>query len=83
MLARVSREDLAFVVHVGDLAGGNDCSDQLYQRRTASSTPRRILSSTRRATTNGSDCRRARRSRNPVSSASAKLREIFFADRTR
>ncbi len=35
MLEQAGREDLAFVVHVGDFKGGGACSDALYARRRA------------------------------------------------
>ena len=81
MMAKVDREELAFVVHVGDFAAGNDCSDALYQRRRAEFD----ASASPFVYTPGDnewvDCRSARpENRNPVERI-ARLREVFFADR--
>ncbi|HET9653480.1 MAG TPA: metallophosphoesterase family protein [Usitatibacter sp.] len=35
MIARLDAEDLAFVVHVGDIKGGEPCTDEIYLRRRA------------------------------------------------
>lgn len=78
MLARVDREDLAFVVHVGDIAGGWDCSDELYARRKrefdGSAHPFIFTPGDNEWT----DCHRANNgSFNPLDRL-AKIRELFF-----
>src|SRR4051794_19030315 len=35
MLSSLDREDLAFIVHVGDIKGGQPCSDEILLRRRA------------------------------------------------
>ncbi len=81
MLANVSREELAFVVHVGDIAGGRDCTDDLYERR------RREFDSSAHPFifTPGDnewvDCRRKRSGKRDPLERLEKLRQVFFSDR--
>ena len=80
MLERIGREDLAFVVHVGDIAKGNGCSDALYLRRRAefdASVHPLVFTP---ATTSGSTAAPATEYRDPVERL-ARLRKVFFADR--
>ena len=81
MMARVDREDLAFVVHVGDFASGDDCSDELYRRRRAEYDASAHPFIYTPGDNEWIDCRRAREgNRDPVERI-ARLREIFFPDR--
>ena len=81
MLERVNGEDLAFVVHVGDFAGGSDCSDALYARR------RREFDSSAHpfiytpGDNEWTDCRQKASGRRDPLERLQKLREVFFADR--
>lgn len=81
MLEQVNREDLAFVVHVGDIAGGWDCTDELYERRKrefdASAHPFIYTPGDNEWT----DCRqKTSGNRDPIERLE-KLRQVFFADR--
>ena len=81
MMAKVDREDLAFVVHVGDFAGGNDCSDRLYLRRRAEFDASAHPFIYTPGDNEWIDCRSAQaENRDPVERL-ARLREIFFFDR--
>lgn len=81
MLEAVNREDLAFVVHVGDILGGASCGDDLLAQR------RREFDASAHAFiyTPGDnewvDCRHRRRGGHDAAERLAKLREIFFPDR--
>src|SRR5215212_1522115 len=81
MLARVSREDLAFVVHVGDIAGGWDCTDELYERRKrefdASAHPFIYTPGDNEWT----DCRQKKSGNREPLERLARIREVFFPDR--
>lgn len=81
MLERIGREDLAFVVHVGDFLGGVDCTDQLFERRRrefdASAHPFIYTPGDNEWT----DCRQRRRGGHDPQERLAKLRQLFFADR--
>ena len=81
MMAKVDREDLAFVVHVGDFAGGHDCSDRLYLRRRAEFDASAHPFIYTPGDNEWVDCRKARPEyRDPVERL-ARLREVFFPDR--
>jgi hypothetical protein len=81
MMARLDREDLAFVVHVGDFAGGSDCSDRLYLRRRAEFDASAHPFIYTPGDNEWVDCRGARPgNRDPVERI-ARLREVFFSDR--
>ena len=81
MLDRVSREDLAFVVHVGDIAGGRDCTDELYARRKrefdASAHPFIYTPGDNEWV----DCRHKTSGKRDPIERLARIREVFFADR--
>jgi calcineurin-like phosphoesterase family protein len=81
MLERVSREDLAFVVHVGDFMGGVPCSDELYERRRrefdASAHPFIYTPGDNEWV----DCRQRNRGGGDAAERLARLRAVFFADR--
>ena len=82
MLDRVGRENLAFVVHVGDFkAGGNSrCTDELYLRRRAQfdkSAHPFILTP---GDNDWTDCRRRSNGGDDPIERLAKIREVFFAD---
>jgi hypothetical protein len=81
MLDGIGREDLAFVVHVGDFLGGVSCGDELYAQRRreydASAHPFIYTPGDNEWV----DCRhRTRGGHDPVERL-AKLRAVFFADR--
>lgn len=81
MMARVDREDLAFVVHVGDFASGHDCSDRLYLRRRAEFDASAHPFIYTPGDNEWIDCGRALPgNRDPVQRI-ARLREVFFPDR--
>ena len=81
MLAELDRQDLAFVVHVGDFKGGGACSDELFRARRA------LLDASAHPLvyTPGDnewvDCRRESMGRMDPLGRLAALREVFFADR--
>lgn len=81
MLERMGREDLAFVVHVGDIMGGVECTDALYRRRRAEFDASAHPFIYTPGDNEWTDCRQRRRgARDPVERL-ARLREIFFPDR--
>lgn len=81
MLEGIDREDLAFVVHVGDFMGQVPCSDDLYARRRrefdASAHPFIYTPGDNEWV----DCRQRRRGERDPAERMAKLREVFFAER--
>ncbi|MEO7741616.1 MAG: hypothetical protein ABIR98_01590 [Usitatibacter sp.] len=81
MLSRVNREDLAFVVHVGDITGGRDCTDELYARRKlefdSSAHPLIYTPGDNEWT----DCRRKKSGMRDPLERLERLREVFFSDR--
>jgi hypothetical protein len=81
MLARIDRESLAFVVHVGDFKGATPCTDALYLRRRAQfdqSAHPLILTP---GDNDWTDCRRREMGDMDPLERLARLRGIFFADR--
>ena len=80
MLASLEREPLAFVVHVGDIKGGEPCSDELYLRRRAQFDRSAHPFFYTPGDNEWTDCRGMKRGpRDPIERL-ARLREIFFAD---
>jgi hypothetical protein len=81
MLETVSREDLAFVVHVGDFLAGASCGDEIYAQRRrefdASAHPFIYTPGDNEWV----DCRNKRRGAHDPAERLAKLRALFFADR--
>jgi hypothetical protein len=80
MLARIGREPLAFVIHVGDFKGGGDCSDALFARRKAQfdALPLPVIYTP--GDNEWADCGRAHMGRWDPLERLARLREVFFAD---
>jgi len=81
MLEAVGREDLAFVVHVGDFLAGKSCGDEIYAQRRrefdASAHPFIYTPGDNEWV----DCRHKRRGGHDPAERLAKLRAVFFADR--
>lgn len=81
MLEAMAREDLAFVVHVGDFLGGESCDDAIYAQRRrefdASAHPFIYTPGDNEWV----DCRRRARGGHDPAERLARLREVFFADR--
>lgn len=81
MLEAVSREELAFVVHVGDFLAGESCGDELYAQRRrefdASAHPFIYTPGDNEWV----DCRHKHRGGHDPAERLARLREVFFADR--
>lgn len=82
MLARIGREKLAFVIHVGDFkSGGSVCSDQLFEER------RRLLQESVHplvlvpGDNDWTDCHRLVDGGYDPQERLARLRELFFAGR--
>jgi hypothetical protein len=80
MMARMDREPLAFVVHVGDFKGTGRCSDELFQRRKEqfdrSAHPLIYTPGDNEWT----DCRREHMGAEDPIEKLARLRQVFFAD---
>ena len=80
MLASLDREDLAFVVHVGDIKGGQPCTDEILMRRRAQFDRSAHPFLYTPGDNEWVDCRgMPGGSRDPIERL-ARLREIFFAD---
>ena len=81
MLEYMGRDQLAFIVHVGDIMGRVDCSDALYARRKvefdASAHPFIYTPGDNEWT----DCRQPARGGHDPIERLAKLRQVFFSDR--
>lgn len=82
MMRAVDREDLAFVLHVGDILGGaQTCADEVYARRKAEYDGSAHAFIYVPGDNEWVDCRtRARGSFDPLERL-ARLRQVFFADR--
>jgi hypothetical protein len=78
MMARMDAEDLAFVVHVGDIAGGGACADELYAKRRAQFDASAHPLVYTPGDNEWTDCRGVKR--DPLERL-AKLRQVFFPDR--
>jgi hypothetical protein len=80
MLASLDREDLAFVVHVGDIKGGQPCTDEIFLRRRAQFDRSAQPFLYTPGDNEWVDCRGMPGGpRDPIERL-ARLREIFFAD---
>jgi hypothetical protein len=82
MLARIGGEQLAFVVHVGDIkaGGGSACTDALYlDRRSRLDASRHALVLTP-GDNDWTDCRRDSNGGMDPLERLARMRELFFAD---
>lgn len=80
MLASLDPEDLAFVVHVGDIKGGQPCSDEILLRRRAQFDQSAHPFFYTPGDNEWTDCRGMPGGpRDPIERL-ARLREIFFAD---
>ncbi|MGE5094512.1 MAG: hypothetical protein ACM3SO_05200 [Betaproteobacteria bacterium] len=80
MIERLDHEDLAFVVHVGDIKGGEPCTDDLYLRRRAQFDRSRHPFFYTPGDNEWTDCRGTREGpRDPVERL-RRIREVFFAD---
>jgi hypothetical protein len=80
MLQSLDREALAFVVHVGDIKGGQPCTDEIYLRRRAQFDRSAHPFFDTPGDNEWTDCRAMPGGpRDPIERL-AKLREIFFAD---
>jgi hypothetical protein len=81
MLEAINREDLAFVVHVGDFLAGASCGDDVFAQRRrefdASAHPFIYTPGDNEWV----DCRHKSRGEHDPAERLAKLREVFFADR--
>ena len=82
MLDRVGREDLAFIVHVGDFkAGGySRCTDDLYRTRKAQFDKSAHPFIYTPGDNDWTDCRRKTNGGDDPIERLGRLREIFFAD---
>ena len=78
MMARMDAEDLAFVVHVGDIAGGGACADALYAKRRAQFDASAHPLIYTPVDNEWTDCRAEKQ--DPLERL-AKLRQVFFAGR--
>ncbi len=81
MLERIGREDLAFVIHVGDFkSGSSPCSDPVFRQR------RELLDASRRpliytpGDNEWTDCHRASAGSHDPLERLRKLRALFFAE---
>ena len=81
MLEEIDREDLAFVVHVGDIkSGGSPCSDELYEER------KRLFQASRHAfilvpgDNDWTDCHRKATGGYAPLERLDRLRQVFYAD---
>jgi hypothetical protein len=80
MLASLERERLAFVVHVGDIKGGQPCTDELFLARRAQFDRSAHPFFYTPGDNEWTDCRgNARGPRDPIERLQ-RLRAIFFAD---
>lgn len=81
MMKQVDREDLAFVVHVGDFRGGNhECSDALFAARKSEFDASAHAFVYTPGDNEWVDCRGGKPGMNDPIERLAKLREIFFSD---
>jgi len=80
MLARISRESVDFVIHVGDFKGGGDCSDALYARVRAQfdSVAHPLVYTP--GDNEWTDCRRPYMGSFDPLERLGRLREVFFAE---
>lgn len=79
MIASLDHEPLAFIVHVGDIKGGQPCTDDLYLRRRAQFDRSAHPFFYTPGDNEWTDCRSAPSGpRDPIERL-ARLREIFFA----
>jgi hypothetical protein len=81
MLARIDREPLAFVVHVGDFKGGEPCTDALYQRRKGQFDQSAHPLVYTPGDNEWTDCRGPRAGAMDALERLARLRQVFFPDR--
>lgn len=79
MMARIDREPVAFVVHVGDFKGGGECSDALYERRRAQFDASAHPFAFTPGDNEWTDCRQASRGGADPLERLARLRQVFFA----
>ena len=82
MLAALSREDVAFVIHVGDFkSGSSPCTDELYVRRKAEFDAVEHPFILTPGDNDWTDCRRPRAGGMDPIERLAQLRRVFFPDR--
>jgi len=81
MMERIDREDVAFVVHVGDIKGGGECSDALFERRKAQFERSAHPFIYTPGDNEWIDCRANRKGPTDPIERLAKLRSVFFPDR--
>ena len=82
MMRRVDRDDLAFVVHVGDILGAaHTCSDEVYARRRAEYDASVHPFIYVPGDNEWVDCRRRDRGGHDPLERLARLRDVFFPDR--
>src|SRR5687768_4903124 len=81
MLERIGRDDLAFVIHVGDIIGSAPCDDALYARRKAEYDASAHPFIYTPGDNEWTDCRSARRGGHDPRERLALIRRTFFADR--
>jgi hypothetical protein len=81
MLARIDREPLAFVVHVGDFKGATPCTDAIYLRRKAQFDQSAHPWIYTPGDNDWTDCRHREMGGMDPLERLARLRGIFFADR--
>ena len=81
MIGRINGEPLAFVLHIGDFKGGEDCSNALFARRKAQfdSFAHPLLYTP--GDNEWTDCRRRYMGSMDPLERLARLRQVFFADR--
>jgi hypothetical protein len=80
MIASLDAEPLAFVIHVGDIKGGEPCTDELYLRRRAQFDRSAHPFFYTPGDNEWTDCRGVQRApRDPIERLQ-RIREIFFAD---
>lgn len=83
MLAEINQENLAFVVHVGDIkSGASPCSDEMYEHR------KRMFQASRYpfilvpGDNDWTDCHRRSAGGHDPMERLARLRQVFYADET-
>jgi len=83
MLERMGREDVAFIVHVGDFKAGSNsrCTDELFLRRKAQFDKSAHPFIFTPGDNDWTDCRRKSNGGDDPIERLGKIREIFFADR--
>ena len=80
MIEALNREDVAFVIHVGDIKGGEPCTDELYLRRRAQFDRSTHPFFYTPGDNEWTDCRGVRGAPSDPIERLRRIRELFFAD---